>query len=59
MLFSSDFLRSEVNVYHYAERFMEGYKGGFWEFVQLPNGGGFMQPLAKSTAFRIPKTGLT
>ncbi|MBW1216476.1 hypothetical protein ACQV2E_23335 [Pantoea allii] len=27
MLFSSDFLRSEVNVYHYAERFLEGYKG--------------------------------
>ncbi|WP_367144271.1 hypothetical protein [Pantoea stewartii] len=59
MLFSSDFLRSEVNVYHYAERFLEGYKGGFWEFVQLPKGGGFVQPQAKSTVFRILKTGRT
>ncbi|WP_458039080.1 antirestriction protein [Pantoea ananatis] len=55
MLFSSDFLRSEVNVYHYAERFLEGYKGGFWEFVQLPNGGGFMQPPGKEYRFQNPE----
>ncbi|WP_255474408.1 MULTISPECIES: antirestriction protein [Pantoea] len=34
---------------------MEGYNGGFWEFVQLPNGGGFMQSPGDEYRFRNPE----
>lgn len=43
-LFGDDFMRAESNVYLYADRFLNGYNGGLWEYAQLPDGGGFMKP---------------
>jgi hypothetical protein len=39
-LFSSDFMLSELSVYAYASRYIEGYNGGFWEYYSLPDGAG-------------------
>ncbi|MCT6592598.1 antirestriction protein [Pantoea dispersa] len=44
MLFAGDFMRAELNIYQYADRFLSDYDGGVWEFAQLPGGGGFMKP---------------
>ncbi|WP_416414357.1 antirestriction protein [Pantoea sp. App145] len=54
MLFSDDLLRAELNVYLYADRFLENYDGGLWEFVGLTAGGGFMQPPGERWRFTNP-----
>jgi len=43
-LFADDFMRAELNIYLYADRYIDDYDRGVWEFVQLPDGGGFMKP---------------
>jgi hypothetical protein len=43
-LFGGEMLTVEYAIYSMAERLIEGYKGGYWEFVKLSNGGGYMYP---------------
>ncbi|WP_277269591.1 antirestriction protein [Pantoea septica] len=43
-LFADDFMRAELNIYQYADRYLNDYDGGVWEFAQLSGGGGFMKP---------------
>lgn len=43
-LFDGDFLRAEMQIYATADRYLSGYNGGFWHFIRLPNGGGYMAP---------------
>lgn len=53
-LFSSDFMLSELSVYAYASRYIEGYNGGFWEYYSLPDGAGFMVPDREIVTFCNP-----
>jgi hypothetical protein len=39
-------LRSEMLVYGWMGRLCEGYRGGFWRFFDLSNGGFYMAPIA-------------
>ena len=43
-LFGNDFLYAEVYVYALAQKMMPEYQGGFWHFIRLPDGGGYMMP---------------
>lgn len=46
-LFSKDYLRAEINVYAYADRYIQGYDGSEWQFYTLPDGGGYLAPDAE------------
>ncbi|EDM2827770.1 antirestriction protein [Salmonella enterica subsp. enterica serovar Typhimurium] len=43
-LFGQDFLYVEASVYALAKKMMPEYEGGFWYFIRLPDGGGYMMP---------------
>ncbi|MGP2358987.1 antirestriction protein [Escherichia coli] len=43
-LFGNDFLYAEAYVYALAQKMMPEYQGGFWHFIRLPDGGGYMMP---------------
>ena len=43
-LFGNDFLAGEMQVYALAEKHITDYCGGFWHFIRLPEGGGYMMP---------------
>ena len=43
-LFGTDFMLAELQVYALAKKWMPGYEGGFWHFIRLPEGGGYMMP---------------
>lgn len=43
-LFGQDFLYAEASVYALAKQMMPEYQGGFWHFIRLPDGGGYMMP---------------
>lgn len=43
-LFGLDFLYAEAYVYALAQKMMPEYQGGFWHFIRLPDGGGYMMP---------------
>ncbi|WP_270605815.1 antirestriction protein [Escherichia coli] len=43
-LFGLDFLYAEASVYALAKKMMPEYEGGFWHFIRLPDGGGYMMP---------------
>ena len=43
-LFGNDFLYAEASVYALAKKMMPEYEGGFWHFIRLPDGGGYMMP---------------
>lgn len=43
-LFGNDFLYAEAYVYALAKKMMPEYEGGFWHFIRLPDGGGYMMP---------------
>ncbi len=42
--FGLDFLYAEASVYALAKKMMRNMKGGFWHFIRLPDGGGYMMP---------------
>ncbi len=35
---------AELQVYALAKKWMPEYEGGFWHFIRLPEGGGYMMP---------------
>jgi len=43
-LFGRHYMRGEMLVYSYMEKLCNAYNGGYWEFYQLNNGGGFLVP---------------
>ena len=43
-LFGTDFLAAEMQVYALAEKHITDYCGGFWHFIRIPEGGGYMMP---------------
>ncbi|HFN5743502.1 TPA: antirestriction protein, partial [Escherichia coli] len=43
-LFGNDFLYAEAYVYALAQKMMPEYQGGFWHFIRLPDGGGYIMP---------------
>ncbi|HBU3559177.1 TPA: DUF1472 domain-containing protein, partial [Klebsiella pneumoniae] len=43
-LFGTDFMLAELQVYALAKKWMPEYEGGFWHFIRLPEGGGYMMP---------------
>lgn len=51
-VFGSSILLVEANVYSFAGRLSEDYKGGFWDMYLLENGGFFMAPKADKP-FRV------
>jgi hypothetical protein len=42
--FGRDMMRVEARVYHYADKALDGYRGGLWAFAEADNGAGFMIP---------------
>ncbi len=40
--FDNQFIRFEMAIYSLAEHFIKEYRGGFWEFYSLSNGGFYM-----------------
>ncbi|ELY3637719.1 antirestriction protein [Cronobacter sakazakii] len=43
-LFGGDFVFAESMIYAFADRYCPDYRGGFWNFYRLPDGGGYMAP---------------
>ncbi|HBX7959759.1 TPA: antirestriction protein [Klebsiella pneumoniae] len=43
-LFGNDFLAGEMQVYAIAVKHITDYCGGFWHFIRIPEGGGYMMP---------------
>lgn len=48
---TKQYIHFEQAVYFTAEKLIEGYSGGFWEFVELSDGGKFCYPVSGSTFF--------
>ncbi|ENF16480.1 antirestriction family protein [Escherichia coli P0304816.10] len=58
-LFGNDFLYAEASVYALAKKMMPEYEGGFWHFIRLPDGGGYMMPDGDRFHMVNGETGLT
>ena len=43
-MFGTDFMLAELQVYALAKKWMPEVDGGFWHFIRLPEGGGYMMP---------------
>lgn len=43
-LFGADYVMTEISVYNYADLYLRDYRGGYWQFYSLPNGGGYIAP---------------
>ena len=53
--FPENFLEVENTIYTVTDRICDAYKGGFWEFYALSNGGFYMAPtINKPCAISIP-----
>lgn len=57
-LFGTDFMLAELQVYALAKKWMPEYEGGFWHFIRLPEGGGYMMPDCGRYIWSVAKTGL-
>jgi hypothetical protein len=44
MLFGRHFMRGEALVYRWMDSLCEAYSGGYWEYLKLSNGSGYMAP---------------
>lgn len=42
--FGSHFIATENTIYSFADNLVHGYKGEFWDFFRLSNGGFFIAP---------------
>lgn len=51
-LFGRHFLTIENAVYEFADRLSKDYRGGYWDFYTLSNGGFYMAP-AGDSAFHL------
>ncbi|WP_186042917.1 antirestriction protein [Burkholderia gladioli] len=52
MLFGPNFLRGEAMSAGWAMKLSPDYSGGYWDFFQLSNGGGYLAP-ASERQFRV------
>lgn len=51
------FLLCEQMIYDVAGGLIEGYTGGYWEFIELSNGGFYMQPSLGRGSVRVNNEG--
>jgi hypothetical protein len=47
----------EHAVYHFMREFVREYKGAFWEFYELSNGGFYMAPASEPVRFDVHSNG--
>ena len=52
MRFPGLFLVFEMTVYSYMDKFAKSYSGGYWEYIELSNGGFYMS-LNSDQSFRV------
>lgn len=52
-LFGQHFMKGEAYVYAWMSRLCEEYQGGYWEFYDLSNGGGFLAPTHRQTPMKL------
>jgi hypothetical protein len=55
--FGHRLLTFESEVYNFMRRFAADYRGGFWEFYELSNGGFYMAPEGRSFRFSVETNG--
>jgi hypothetical protein len=55
--FGSRMVTVEDRVYHFMREFVAEYKGGFWEFYELSNGGFYMAPVSEPVKFSVHGNG--
>jgi hypothetical protein len=47
----------EDRVYHFMREFVTEYKGAYWEFYELSNGGFYMAPVCEPVKFSVHSNG--
>jgi hypothetical protein len=55
--FGLHMLRLEDTVFDFMRRFATGYVGGFWDMLELGNGGFYMRTGNEPVQFRVPSNG--
>jgi len=55
--FGPHMLRLEDTVFDFMRQFAAGYAGGFWDMLELSNGGFYMRTGSESVKFRVPSNG--
>ncbi len=55
--FGARMMTVEHTVYHFMREFVAEYKGAFWDFYELGNGGFYMAPKSGPVKFRVPTNG--
>ncbi len=51
--FGARMMTVEHTVYHFMREFVAGYKGAFWDFYELSNGGFYMAPSCNPVKFSV------
>jgi hypothetical protein len=55
--FGSHMLRLEDAVFDFMRQFATGYVGGYWDMVELTNGGFYLRTGSEPVAFHVPSNG--
>jgi hypothetical protein len=55
--FGSRMMTVESVIYTFMREFVASYKGGFWDFYELSNGGFYMAPNSDPVKFRVHTNG--
>jgi hypothetical protein len=55
--FGARMMTVEHTVYHFMREFVAQYKGGFWDFYELSNGGFYMAPNVNPVKFSVHTNG--
>ncbi len=51
--FGARMMTVEHTIYHFMREFVAEYKGGFWDFFELSNGGFYMAPNSEPVKFSV------
>jgi len=55
--FGARMMKVENTVYHFMREFVAEYKGAFWDFYELSNGGFYMAPSSDPVKFSVHTNG--
>jgi hypothetical protein len=55
--FGAQMMTVEHTVYHFMREFVAEYKGGFWDYYELGNGGFYMAPKSDPVKFNVHSNG--
>jgi hypothetical protein len=55
--FGARMMTVEHTVYHFMRKFVADYKGGFWDFYELSNGGFYMATTSEPVKFNVDSNG--